>query len=91
MIASRLGEAIIKKDGATMNIKTLEFIHQILLAEKDKRENAYTAASDLENQYEESETANEELIRRQKETVDELMKEYFAVLGVLINFEEQEW
>ncbi len=74
-----------------MNIKTLEFIHQILLAEKDKRENAYTAASDLENQYEESETANEELIRRQKETVDELMKEYFAVLGVLINFEEQEW
>ncbi len=74
-----------------MNIKTLEFIHQLLLAETDKRETIYTAARDLQDQYEESETPDRDLINRQCEAADKCMKEHFAALKPLRDFEEQEW
>ena len=80
-----------KKEEAIMRIKTLEFIHQLLLTEKEKRDAAYKAACDLLNTSQECEAPDRKLIAEQREAVDEFMKEYFVALNALEDFEGEEW
>lgn len=74
-----------------MKIGTLEFIHNLLRAEATRADEVYKAARKLQHEYEESETAPEDLIKRQTEAADGYMHEHFAADNALEDFEAQEW
>lgn len=74
-----------------MNINTLEFIHELLRAEVTRADEVYKAARKLQHEYEESETASDDLVKRQTEAADEYMHEHFAADSALEDFEAQEW
>ena len=73
-----------------MTIKTLEYIHALLIEDERKRKEVYENSRRLQREYEEN-GADEELINRQDEDADEFMREHFAALNALEDFEGQEW
>lgn len=74
-----------------MNINTLEFIHELLRAEATRADEVYEAARKLQHEYEESETASDDLIKRQTEAADGYMHERFTADSALEDFEAQNW
>lgn len=74
-----------------MTIKTLEYIHRLLVEEESRTREVYRAARELQGEYEERETVDEDLVQRQKKTADEYMKKNFAAKDALYEFESQEW
>jgi len=74
-----------------MTIKTLEYIHALLLEDERERKEVCDNSRRLQHEYEESETASKDLIKRQTEAADEFMREHIAALNALEDFEGQEW
>ena len=74
-----------------MTIKTLEYIHTLLIAQEKQTSEVYKNSRKLQHEYEESETASKDLIKRQTEAADEFMREHIAALNALEDFEGQEW
>lgn len=73
-----------------MTIKTLEYIHVLLIEDERKRKEVYENSRRLQREYEEN-GADEELINRQDEDAGKFMSEHFAALNALEDFEGQEW
>lgn len=73
-----------------MTIKTLEYIHRLLIEEKAKTNEVYKAARKLQHEYEERD-ADRSLVKEQEAAADEYMKIYFAAENALEDFESQEW
>lgn len=73
-----------------MTIKTLEYIHALLIEDERKRKEVYDNSRHLQHEYEEND-ADKKLIKRQTETADEFMREHIAALNALEDFEGQEW
>lgn len=74
-----------------MTIKTLEYIHRLLIEEEAKTKEIYKAARKLQHEYEERETADKGLVKRQEEAADEYMKIHIAAEIALEEFESREW
>lgn len=74
-----------------MTINTLEYIHKLLIAEEKKTGEVYKNSRNLQHEYEESETASKDLIKRQTEYADEFMREHLAAANALEDFESREW
>ncbi len=77
--------------GYNMTIKTLEYIHRLLLEEEAKTNEDYKGARKLQHEYEESETADKGLVKRQEAAADEYMKIHLAALNALEEFESHDW
>lgn len=73
-----------------MTIKTLEYIHALLIEDERKRREVRDNSRRLQHEYEEND-ADKKLIQRQTEYADEFMREYFAARNALEDFERQEW
>ena len=73
-----------------MTIKTLEYIHALLIEDERKRREVRDNSRRLQHEYEEN-NADKKLIQRQTEYADEFMREYFAARNALEDFERQEW
>lgn len=74
-----------------MTVKTLEYIHTLLIAQEQKTSEVYKNSRKLQHEYEESETASKDLIKSQTEAADEFMHEHLAAVNALEDFESQEW
>lgn len=74
-----------------MTIKTLEYIHSLLIEKEQQTNETYKNSRKLLYEYEESETASKELIERQTEAAYEFMHEHLAALAALEDFENQEF
>ena len=74
-----------------MTIKTLEYIHELLIEKEQQTNEVYKNSRKLQHEYEESETASNDLIKRQTEAADGCMREHIAALNALEDFEGQEW
>ena len=74
-----------------MRIKTFEYIHRLLVEEESKTREVYLAARRLQHKYEEIESADEDLVKRQEKAADEYMKKNFAAKDALYEFEKKEW
>lgn len=88
--AARPGGHEGRKDNA-MTIKTLEYIHRLLLDEKAKTQKTYEAARKLQYEYEESETTDKSLAKEQEAVADESLRTHMAALNALEEFESREW
>lgn len=73
-----------------MKIKTLEYIHNLLIEEERKTNEVYKAARDLQHQYEDRD-ASRDLIKSQTAAADEYMQIHSAAWHALDDFESQEW
>lgn len=73
-----------------MTIKTLEYIHALLIEDERKRREVRDNSRRLQHEYEEND-ADKKLIQRQTEYADEFMREHFAALNALEDFESQGW
>jgi len=73
-----------------MTIKTLEYIHALLIEDERKRKEAYDNSRRLQHEYEEND-ADKKLIKRQTEDADEFMRKHITALNALEDFEGQEW
>lgn len=74
-----------------MTIKTLEYIHALLVEKEHQANEIYNNARKLQHEYEESETASEDLVKRQTNAANEFMREHLAAVDALKAFENQEW
>lgn len=74
-----------------MTIKTLEYIHTLLIAQEQKASEVYKNSRKLQHEYEESETASKDLIKSQTEAADEFMHEHLVAVNALEDFESHEW
>lgn len=74
-----------------MTIKTLEYIHRLLVEEESKTREVYRAARELQGEYEERETVDEGLVKSQMEAAREYMKKHINAKDALYEFESQEW
>ncbi len=71
-----------------MTIKTLEFIHNLLVGEEAKTKQVYEDARRMRREYEgDNEAANRELMEDQKAAANE----HTAALNALEDFESHEW
>ena len=64
--------------------------HALLIEDERKRKEVYENSRRLQREYEEN-GADEELINRQDEDAGKFMREHFAALNALEDFEGQEW
>lgn len=74
-----------------MTIKTMEYIHRLLIEEEAKTNEVYKAARKLQHEYEESEAADKTLAKEQEAAADEYMKIHIAALNALEDFEGRDW
>lgn len=74
-----------------MTIKTLEYIHNLLIEEERKTKEVYKNSRKLQHEYEESETASKDLIKSQTEAADGYMEEHLAAVHALGEFESHEF
>lgn len=73
-----------------MTIKTLEYIHKLLIAEDRRTNEAYRGARELQHEYEEH-GASKDLIASQEKAADEFMHIHFAASNALEDFESHGW
>lgn len=73
-----------------MTIKTLEYIHRLLIEEDRKTNDVYRAARNLQHEYEEHDD-DKVWVASQEKAADELMNIHFAASRALEDFESQEW
>ena len=68
-----------------MTIKTLEYIHALLIEDERKRKEVYERARHLQHEYEECEDGDvsDGLIKRQTEAAEKFMREHIAALNAL--------
>ncbi|MCD8331157.1 MAG: hypothetical protein LUB63_01310 [Oscillospiraceae bacterium] len=71
-----------------MTIKTLEYIHRLLIQAKAETKKAYNAARDLQHQYEET---GDPRMAAQEEVAEALMHRHFEAHNALEDFESCEW
>lgn len=74
-----------------MTIKTLEYIHALLIEKERQTKEVYENSRKLQHEYEESETAPKDLVDRQALAAGGYMREHLAVANALEDFENQEW
>lgn len=74
-----------------MTIKTLEYIHALLVDHEAATHMDYKAARKLQHEYEESETADEALVEEQKAAADLYMRAHSEAVNALRDFEQQKW
>lgn len=74
-----------------MTIKTLDYIHKMLIAEEEKTKKIYEEARKLHHEYEESDSADEKLVESQAAAADEYMKQCLDAVNALLEFESHEW
>lgn len=81
-----------------MTIKTLEFIHNILLEKESHANLAYQNARKLQYDFEDNEEMKEELpevyarlVREQKEAADNFYRIHTQAQNALIEFESVDW
>lgn len=74
-----------------MTIETLEYIHQLLIEDKAKTDEAYIAAKALQREYEDSEVADANLVASQTALADEYFTLYRASVNALNDFESHDW
>ncbi len=74
-----------------MKISTLEWIHELLKEAEQKSKEDYNNARKLQHEYEESETADNDLVKAQQDAADELMRIHLEVINALNDFEDHEW
>ena len=74
-----------------MTIKTLEYIHRVLLDAKKMTEREYSEARKLQHEFEKLEPKEPDLVGSQKAAADLLMKEHREAMAALNDFESQEW
>lgn len=75
-----------------MTIKTLKYIHELLLENEAEAKFVYKNARKLQHEYEESESENaEELAKSQATWADDCMKAHTEALNALNDFESQDW
>jgi dynactin complex subunit len=74
-----------------MTIKTMEYIHKLLIEKEQHTSFEYSKARALEHHYEEAEEPDKELIKTQKEAADELAVIHVEALYALDDFESHEW
>ncbi len=70
-----------------MTIKTLEFIHRLLVAEEAKTKKAYRDAESLWPGYVENGAVSRDFIEKQ----DECAKAHTAAANALEDFESRDW
>ncbi len=71
-----------------MTIKTLEFIHRLLIEEEAKTKKSYEDARRMRREYEgDNEAVNRDLMEDQKAAANE----HTAALNALEDFEGHEW
>lgn len=73
-----------------MTIKTLTYIHTLLLQNELRTNETYQGARRLQHEYEDN-NAPEELIKSQTEAADSFMKIHSNALDALLEFERKEW
>lgn len=73
-----------------MTIKTLEYIHKLLIEEECKTREVYKGSRSLQHEYEQN-GADRDLIKRQEKAADEYMHEHIAAETALEEFESREW
>lgn len=74
-----------------MRIETLEYIHHLLKIDMNEKKDRYENARKTQHKMEEDEDAEKSAIKEQMKYADELMKEYFASIDVLDDFESHDW
>lgn len=74
-----------------MTIKTLEYIHRVLIDAEKLTEREYSEARKRQHEFEEIEPAEPDLVGSQKAAADLLMKEHSAAMAALNDFESKEW
>lgn len=74
-----------------MTIKTLEYIHALLIEKEQQTNETYKNSRKFQHEYEESLTASKDLVKRQTEAADGYMYEHLAAVDALAEFEGQEW
>ncbi len=76
-----------------MTIKTLEYIHRLLIEEEAKTKEAYKSARKLQHEFEGSETEaiNKDVAKKQEATADKYMKLHLAAADALEDFESHNW
>lgn len=73
-----------------MTIKTLEYIHKLLIEEERKTNEAYKGSRRIQHEYEEN-GAPKDLVKRHEEAADGYMHEHLAAVNALEDFESHEW
>lgn len=73
-----------------MTIKTLEYIHKLLIEDERKTNEDYKGSRKLQHEYEDHD-APKDLIARQTEAADGYMHKHLAALDALTDFESHEW
>ena len=74
-----------------MTIKTLEYIHRLLVEEEAKTNEVYKASRKLQHEYEESETADKSLAKEQEAAADEYMKIHIAAENAPEELKSYDW
>ena len=74
-----------------MTIKTLEYIHNLLIKREAATCAEYDAALKLHREYENSETADETLVKNQADAACSCMKAHSEARDALKDFESVEW
>ena len=74
-----------------MKISTLEYIHRLLKEAEQKSNEDYRNARKWQHEYEDSETADNNLVKTQEAFANELMKIQFEAQEALNDFEDHEW
>lgn len=74
-----------------MTITTLEYIHALLIEKEREAKEDREGSRKLQHEYEQSETASEDLIKRQTEAADLYMHVHMEALDALMDFEGKQW
>lgn len=74
-----------------MRIETLEYIHHLLKSDVNEKKDRYENARKAQHKLEENESVEKSVIEEQMKYADEFMKEYFASIDVLDDFESHDW
>lgn len=74
-----------------MTIKTLEFIHRLLIREEQVSKEIYNEKRQLQHEYEEKENIDKDIVKDKEKTADYFMKLHFESLNALNDFENADW
>lgn len=74
-----------------MNIKTLEYIHSLLIEKEERTSNDFKNRCDLRDAYAELEAPLKSQIDRYNSAVAAAMSKHMDAMNALQDFEAQEW
>ncbi len=73
-----------------MNIKTLEYIHKLLIEKERKTDEIYKEARRIQHEYEAT-GKSQDVITRQAQAANSYMQEHIAALKALEDIESHDW